>query len=95
MTGRTCCKKHSGLCRTLRARAASLLLSFAMVLSMCGGAGILVDDAVLDHVGLDGGHGAEGPAGAVGVLVLDGGDGELLDGCEDKTGGVCADGCSV
>ena len=39
-----------------------------------GCAGILVDDAVLDHVGLDGGHGAEGPAGAVGVLVLDGGD---------------------
>ena len=39
-----------------------------------GRAGIVVDDAVLDHVGFDGGHGAEGPAGTVGILVLDSGD---------------------
>ena len=37
-------------------------------------------DAVLDHIGLDGGHGAEGPAGAVGSLVLDGGVPALLRG---------------
>ena len=35
-------------------------------------------DAVLDHVGLDAAHGCVSPAGAVGVLVLDGGDPALI-----------------